>query len=186
MAWFMPKKDFENTDERKLESMFDEAVGYGAILVTMHFDVHSKDANAVKDSLVEFLSRLAQEQGVLYSKGEIDEVIGSEEEGFSSNAEVKVLADNFGTMLVLAMRYGPIAIEINKPTEIKLGAQEMQDLLLIGSEISKQYASYVVQKVWGEEELEKYRDRVTKQLQEGRKMREKAEEAGDKGKKQDS
>ncbi len=174
-AWFPPKKDFESGDERKLESLFNEAVSYGAVLAIMHFDVHGKEKEAVRDSLVEFLSRLSKEQGVLYSKVEIDEAIGGEEEGFSTNAEVKILADNFGTMLLLSMRYGPVAVEIVKPTEIKLGAQEMQDLLLVGSEVSKQYAAYVVQKVWGAEELEKYRDRVTRQLQEGRKLREKAE-----------
>lgn len=175
MSWFISKKEFENEDQHKLEKLIKEAVGYGAILALMHFDVHGKEKEPIKDTLVDLVSRLAKEEGVLYCKGEIDEVVGSEEEGYSSNAEVKVLTDNFSTMLLLSMRYGPIAAEILEPTEIKLNTQEMQDLLLTGSEISKQYASFVVEKVWGPEQLEKYRERVTKQMQEGRKLREKAE-----------
>lgn len=175
MSWFISKKEFENEDERKLEKLFKEAIGYGAVMALMHFDVHGKEKEPVKDSLVDFLSRLTKEEGVLYCKGEIDEVVGSEEEGYSSNAEVKLLTNNFSTMLLVSMRYGPIAVEILEPAEIKFNIQEMQDLLLTGSEISKQYASFVVEKVWGPEQLEKYRERVTKQMQEGRKLREKAE-----------
>ncbi|HLD62974.1 MAG TPA: hypothetical protein VI875_03840 [Candidatus Norongarragalinales archaeon] len=176
MGWLISKKDFEGNDERKLEPLFKEAVGYGAVLSIMHFDAHSKEANAVKDSLVDFLARLTKEEGVLYCRGEIEEVVGSESEGFSSNAEVKILTDSFPTLLRLTMRYGPVALEILEPRELKLDIPSMQDLLLSASEISKQYASYVVEKVWGKEELEKYRERITRQMQEGRKLREKAEE----------
>ncbi|HLC37974.1 MAG TPA: hypothetical protein VJI71_00810, partial [Candidatus Norongarragalinales archaeon] len=160
MAWFLSNKDFDQKDERKLESLFKEASKYGAILALMHFDGHGKEADAVKDSLVDFISRLTKEPGVLYCKGEIDDVVGSKEEGFSSAAEVKVLAENFAVMLSLTMRYGPVAVEVLEPSEIKLGVQEMQDVLLSSSAISKEYASYVVQKVWGPEELEKYKERL--------------------------
>ncbi|MFH1056944.1 MAG: hypothetical protein V1717_04080 [Candidatus Micrarchaeota archaeon] len=176
MGWFLSKKDFENDDERKLEPMFKEAIGFGAVRVVFHFDAHGKEENTVKDSLVDFVSRLTKEEGVLYCKGEIDEVVGSESEGFSSNAEVKLLTDSFSTLLRMALRYGPVGVEIIQPTELKLNTQEMQDLLLSASEISKQYAAYVVEKVWGKEELEKYKERIAKQLEEARKLREKAEQ----------
>ncbi len=175
MGWLISKKDFEGNDERKLEPLFKEAVGYGAVHAIMHFDAHSKEANAVKDSLVDFLSRLTKEEGVLYCKGEIEEVVGSESEGFSSAAEVKILTDSFPTLLRISMRYGPVALEIMEPKELKLTVLEMQDLLLSASEISKQYASYVVEKIWGKEELDKYRERVMKQMEEGRRLRENAE-----------
>ncbi|MEM4255396.1 MAG: hypothetical protein QXR53_03645 [Candidatus Norongarragalinales archaeon] len=175
MGWLVSKKDFEVEDERKLEPLFKEAVEYGAVLSVLHFDAHAKESNAVKDSLVDFLSRLTKEEGVLYCKGEIEETVGSEQEGFSSTAEVKILTDSFPTLLRISMRYGPVALEILEPREIKMNVPEMQDLLLSASEISKQYASYVVEKIWGKEELEKYRERVMRQLEEGRKLREKAE-----------
>jgi len=175
MGWLISKKDFEGSDERKFEPLFKEAIGYGAVLSTLHFDAHAKEANAVKDSLVDFLARLTKEEGVLYCKGEIEEVMESEQGGFSSNAEVKILTDSFPTLLRITMRYGPVALEIIEPREIKLDIPGMQDLLLSASEISKQYAAYVVEKIWGKEELEKYRERVTKQIEEGRKLREKAE-----------
>ena len=175
MGWFLSNKDFEKKDERKLEELFKEASRYGAVLALLHFDAHGKEADAVKDSLVDFLGRMTKEPGVLYCKGEIDDVVGSAEEGFSSTAEVKVLAENFAVMLSLAMRYGPVAVEIMEPREIKMGIQEMQDVLLSASAISKEYAAYVVQKVWGPEELEKYKERLQKQVEEGRKLREKAE-----------
>jgi len=181
LGWFFSKKDFEESDERKLEPLFKEAVGYGAVLGIFHFDAHGKEANVVRDSLLDFVARLAKEEGVLYCKGEIDEVVGSESEGFSSNAEVKLLTDGLSTTLRLAMRYGPVAIEILEPSEVKLNVQEMQDLLLSASEISKQYAAFVVEKVWGKEELEKYKERVSKQLGEARKLREEAERKAKEG-----
>src|SRR3989344_2722117 len=71
MGWLMSNKDFESTDERKLEELFKEAVRYGAVLSLFHFDAHAKEPNAVKDSLVDFVSRMTKEEGVLYCKAEI-------------------------------------------------------------------------------------------------------------------
>ena len=176
MSWLMSNKDFESKDERKLEELFKEAVRYGAVLSLFHFDAPSKEPNAVKDSLVDFVSRMTKEEGVLYCKGEIAEVIGSEAEGFSSTAEVKLLAEDFPATLRLSMRYGPVAVEILEPSGLKLTVGEMQDLLLSASEISKQYAAYVVEKIWGPEELEKYKARMATHMEEGKKLREKAEQ----------
>src|SRR3989344_6539679 len=175
MGWFFSNKDFENADEKKLEGLFREAARYGAVLAILHFDAHGKESNAVKDSLVDFVSRLTKEKGVLYCKGEIDEVLDNGDGTFSTTAEVKILTENFPKMLEVSMRYGPAAIEILEPSEIKLNVQEMQDVLLSASSLSKEYASYVVQKVWGPEELEKYKERVQKQVEEGKRLREKAE-----------
>ena len=173
--WFFSNKDFSDKDERKLEELIKEAVKYGAVHSTFHFDVHGKEAQAVKDTLVDVLARLTNEEGILYAKGEVEEPIGSEAEGYTSTAEAKVLTENFALTLKISMRYGPAAVEIIEPHSLKLGVQEMQDLLLSASEISKQYASYVVEKLWGKEELEKYKERVEKQIEQGRKLREKAE-----------
>jgi hypothetical protein len=175
MGWFFSNKDFENADEKKLDGLFKEASRYGAILALLHFDAHGKESNVVKDSLVDFVSRLTKEKGVLYCKGEIDEVLDNGDGSFSSTAEVRVLTESFAKMLEVSMRYGPLAIEIIEPTEVKLNIQEMQDVLLSASALSKEYASYVVQKVWGPEELEKYKERLQKQTEEGRKKREEAE-----------
>ena len=174
--WFnFSNKEFENADERKLESLFKEAGRYGAVLSLMHFDAHGKESQKVKDSLVDFLSRLAKEQGVLYCKGEIEDVLDDGQGNFSSNAEVKILCENFPKTLEISMRYGPVAIEVLEPGEIKLSIQEMQDVLLRASALSKEYASFVVNKIWGPEELERFKERTQKQIEEARKRREQAE-----------
>ena len=176
MAWsFFGNKDFENVDEKKLEGMIAEASRYGAVYAVLHFDAHGKESESVKNSLVDFLSRLTKEKGVLYCKGEIDEVLDDGKGSFSATAEVKILAENVSKMLDVCMRYGPVAIEILEPKEIKLKALDLQDLLLMASAVSKEYASYIVQKVWGPEELEKYKLRVQQQVEQGKKLVDNAE-----------
>ncbi len=78
--------------ERELDELFDKATKRGAVLATLHFDSHGKDAEAVRSSLVEFVARLTKEKGVLYCKGKVEAAV---ETGglYSSCAEVTMLTD---------------------------------------------------------------------------------------------
>lgn len=180
---FFDKKDYNQTaqagqagqvDEKKLEDLFKQAVSRGAVLALYHFDAHGKDPEAVKNSLIEFVSRLSNERGVLYCKGEIEAAI--EREGmFSCASEVKILGENLNVLLNLALRYGPIAIEVLAPSEKKLDVQEIQNLLLDASQTSQDYANYILEKLMKPEDYSTLQQKLARRAELGKQLKEKQE-----------
>jgi len=182
---FFDKKEYqqaaqaETVDEKKLENLFKQAVERGAILALYHFDAHGKNAEAVKNTLIEFVSRLANERGVLYCKGEIETAI--EREGmFSCASEVKILAENLNVLLNLALRYGPIAIEVLAPSEMRLDVQEIQNLLLDASQTSQDYANYILEKLMKPEDYAVLQQKIARRAELGKQLKEKHEKQKEK------
>ncbi len=178
---FFDKRDYQTeaggVDEKKLEDLFKQAVQRGAVLALYHFDAHGKDPEAVKNTLIEFVSRLSAEQGVLYCKGEIEAAI--EREGmFSCASEVKILAENLNVLLNLALRYGPIAIEVLEPPEIRLDVQEIQNLLLDASQTSQDYANYILEKLMKPEDYVVLQQKLARRAELGKQLKEKHEKNG--------
>jgi hypothetical protein len=85
--------------------------------------------------LVEIANRITKEKGVVYAVGKIQRAMELEG-GYSSAAEIKVLTSSFHDLVRLCMLYGPMAIELIKPTEIRLSMTDAQQLLLSAAQIS--------------------------------------------------
>ncbi|MEM0475902.1 MAG: hypothetical protein QW343_03855 [Candidatus Norongarragalinales archaeon] len=166
------KRDYECATERDLEELFKEAAKRGAVLATMHFDAHGRTPEYAKNFLVDFISRLSKEPGVLYCKGEIESEI--ENEGiYSTCSEVRILVECLSVLFDVCMRYGPLAVEIVEPSEFKIDVQEMQNLLLDVSKMSMDYSRYILEKTLKPEEAAFLREKMTRRAEFGKRLAEK-------------
>jgi hypothetical protein len=134
------------------EKIKKETLEKGGVLAKFYFDVHSNQKEILKNLMLDLISNnILKEEGVVYAYGTIEEPI--ENNGlFSTSAEVTILAKGFLPLLNLAIKYSPFAIEVLEPYQKNFGAQELQEILLRVSEISSQFAEFVLQKVLSQEE----------------------------------
>ena len=166
--------------EKDLKALIEETTRHGAIHAMMYFDAHGKDADAVKGSLVEFVSALTGEKGVIYCKGEVLEPFArplpvakegeKPEEGFTTSAQVEILTDSFNKMLDVCLRYGPVGVEVLDPQEVKLSLEDVHALLLDASTHSQEYTAYIVKNVLKGDELERFRARLKDRSEMGKKL----------------
>ncbi|OIO28253.1 hypothetical protein COX86_01480 [Candidatus Micrarchaeota archaeon CG_4_10_14_0_2_um_filter_60_11] len=168
---------FNETPEDKLEKLFDEACKQGAVLVRLHFDTHGANKEAVSGALVDFIGRVSKEDGVLYCKGEVDAPIEEEDGSWSTNAEVRVLAEAFYQLVYLCFRYGPIGVEVDKPAKLDLSANDMQGILLDASKISNDYSRFIYDQVLSNEKKTEVLKQLDKRAAAGKRLRERAEDA---------
>ncbi len=166
---YFNKKEYEHATERDLDELFKEAARRGAVLAVMHFDAHGRTPEFAKNFLVEFISRLTKEPGVLYCKGEIEAALESEGV-YSTCSEVRVLVERLSVLFDVAMRYGPIAVEIVEPQEFKLDLQETQNLILDVSKMSMDYSRYILEKTMKPEEAAFLREKALRRAEFGRQL----------------
>lgn len=157
---------------KSLEELIDEANKNRAVLSLVYFDVHGNSPEVIKNSLVDLIGRLSQEQGVLYCAGEINETI--ESEGLhSTSAEVKLMVRDFATLAQISGRYGPIGFEIIKPDSIKMSIGEVQSLLLNISQMTQDFAKYIMEKTFTKEQMEEHKKVLLRRAELGKQLREK-------------
>lgn len=158
--------------KRSAQELIDEAIAKGAILSVMYFDVHSQKSEDVQPMLVDLISRISREAGIISAVGEVEETI--EQQGiFTSSAEVTVLARDFGALANIAVRYGPFGIEVIRPDTIKLSLGQAQSLLLNLSSVGQEFAQYVLKKVMTPEERARFEKELAARAEMGRRMMEK-------------
>ncbi|MBU1197790.1 hypothetical protein KJ765_04755 [Candidatus Micrarchaeota archaeon] len=175
-----PQKDPEKQyTEREVENMFKEAGKRGAILVLLHFDAYGTDKEIIKQALVDLVGRVTNEAGVIYCRGEIEEVIEKENAGkkqYSTFTEIKVLFESISRAVSLCMKYAPIAIEVLEPKELKLKANEIQNLMLDASGVSQQFTAFYMEKLLKGEEKEEFQKNLKERAEHGKAALKKAEE----------
>jgi hypothetical protein len=158
-------------DESRLDELISKACEKGAILCLMHFDAHGRDKEVVEHSLVEFTSKLSKEKGVLYAKSHVE--LAEEKDGiYSAISEATILAENFQTLLLLSLRYGPVAIELQKPAAIKLSLEDAQNALLTASHSAQEYTAYILEKTLSPEDYKDFLERNKRRVDLGKKMME--------------
>ncbi|HLC47564.1 MAG TPA: hypothetical protein VJI13_00685 [Candidatus Norongarragalinales archaeon] len=169
----MPEEQKKDFSEKDLEELFEKAGRMGAILALLHFDSYGRDKENVRASLVDLVSRINAEKGVIYCKGEIEEVLETEDEhgrGFSTYTEVKVLFSNFDIAVGTCLKYGPLTIEILEPNELKMNREQMQNTLLNASSISQQFTNYFMTKLLKKEDLEEFQSNLKKRVERGKEL----------------
>ncbi|MFH1106382.1 MAG: hypothetical protein V1787_00650 [Candidatus Micrarchaeota archaeon] len=172
------KIDEKNYTEAELNQLFRDAGKRGAVLALLHFDAYGRDKEVIRQAIVEMVSSVTREPGVIYAKGEVEEVReGKDKDGnteFSTYTEVKVLFASLSRALSLCLKYAPVAVEILEPAELKLNAEEIQNIMLDASSISQQYTNFYMKKLLSKEELADFQDHLKKRAEEGRRLLEKA------------
>ncbi|VVC04682.1 Uncharacterised protein [Candidatus Burarchaeum australiense] len=161
---------------RTLEDLTNEAVREGGVFAVLYFDMHSQDVEKLKQISTEFVGRMTGEPGVLYAQGEIEEPIKGADGVYSTNAEVHVLTQTLTSLMGVAMRYGPIGVEILRPdNHLKLSLGEAHDLLLLVSQNSFEFSRFVINKIASPEDKQKFQKDSERRAEMGKKLLERKE-----------
>jgi len=163
--------------EKSIDELTDEAIENGGYLCRVYFDLHAKSADEVRNLMVGFISRLTKETGVIYAVGEIDSPL--ERDGVHSTwAEVKLLAQDFPTLVRIAAQYSPIGIEIARPGRVSLSLGDAQGILLDVSQASQNFTRTIMERVLSKEEREEYAKKMLSRAELGKKLLEKGKAQG--------
>lgn len=163
---------FMAAQQKGFREIKDETVKNGGYHLNLHFDLHGNSANSLKDIMVAFVGKLTQEDGVNFGIGEIDEPI-EHEKLYSTTAKVTLLVKDFTTMVRLCAAYGPIAVEIEDPLDIRLPVHEAQESLLLVSSISQQFTNIMLKKAMTDEEKIDFERKMSQRMALGKRMLEK-------------
>lgn len=158
---------------KDVQRLTDETIAEGGVLALLDFDVHGASAEEVKNKMVEFVSRINKEMGVVTCYGEIKEPIESEGM-YSTVAEVKVLTRDFNTLLTLGMLYGPISAEILRPEVLRIRMGEAATMITNVANTAHQFSTFILNKMLSKEELEKFQKTMKQREEVGKKLIEKA------------
>jgi hypothetical protein len=167
-----PELVINMAQNKTVEEITDEAIRDGGFLTLIYFDLHSSSEESVKNLMVGFISKLTKEKGVIYAVGEIDSPV---EKGgvFSTWAEVKLLAEDFSTLIRISSQYSPIGVEILRPDKANLSLGEAQGILLDVSQMSQNFTRLIMEKVLTGEEREAFTKKIAQREELGRKLMDK-------------
>jgi hypothetical protein len=154
---------------KSVEQVTDDTIREGGVLAIVYFDIHGKSREGIKHMLVDFIGKLTRERGVVYAVGQVKDSI-EDESGFATSAEVKVLTKDYSALLDIALRYGPIGVEIIKPHEIRMNLGEAQNAILNVAQTSHEFSTYVVEKLMKEEEKVELNKKLEKRAELGKKL----------------
>jgi len=158
--------------DKSVDEMTDDAVREGGYLAMVYFDLHATQADAVKNIMVGFIGKLTREPGVIYAVGEIDQPV-EKEVMFSTWAEVKLLAEDFPTLVRIASQYSPIGVEILRPDEVKMTLGEAQGSLLDISQTSQNCRRRIMERMLSEDEKKEYGKKMLQRTELGKRLFEK-------------
>lgn len=129
----------------------DKLVGDGWIKAWLVYDTQAVDKKTLKGSLSGLLDKfkMLKEVHVLEDALTEPELIEPPEKFkkqgikhvFSQVLELDILAKDFETLFFLVITFPPSALEVLAPKEIKLDMREMQNTLMLTSELIRKYAS---------------------------------------------
>jgi len=155
--------------KERIQKLTEETIAEGGVLALLYFDVHGGSAEEVRNKMVEFVSRINNEMGVVTCYGEIKEPIESEGM-YSTAAEVKVLTKDFNTLITLGIRYGPISAEILRPEVLKVGMGEAATIITNVANTAHQFSTFILNRMLSKEELEKFQRTMKQREEVGRKL----------------
>jgi len=142
----------------------DKELSEGSILARMFIEVQGNDKDTCQKALERTIfDSLANEAAVTMLNVKFYELTSEPDKSFFSGVvEVKLLFRDFRWFVNVIMRYGPSAIEIIEPHQVKLGLDEMQSLLADVSELSQTFSSQIFALLKDDERKAIY-DRMLKQ-----------------------
>ena len=134
-----------DADTHKFEELKHQVIRTGGYYVHFYFDMHANNEQSLKESMVGFVSRLTNEEGVRFAVGEIDEA--TERDGmFSSTAKVSMLIHDLPALTRLTMAYGPVGVDLQEPNESRISIGELQIALMGISAMAQDLTQYIIQK----------------------------------------
>ncbi len=124
----------------------NEKVSDGWVRVWFAFEALAVGEDVTKKALENLLEKLETDQRVKVYKKEFSQVKRVEnplpeiKEGFSVVAEVEIIVKKFDELVQIVMEYGPSAVEILEPKELKLNIGDCQNVLNGVSDMMHRFA----------------------------------------------
>jgi hypothetical protein len=161
-------------DKPILEKAFNEAadvdrlISEGCLHARMFMEVQGNDKEACQKALERTVfDSLVEEDRVTVLNVKFYELKQDDKEGFFSGVvEIDLLFRDFRWFVNVTMRYGPSAIELIEPHNVKLNLDEMQSILADVSELSQTFSSQILALLKDEE-----RKKVYSQVVKGAKLK---------------
>jgi hypothetical protein len=146
--------------EFNVELDVDKAISEGSILARLFIEVQGNDKDACQKALERTIfDSLSAEQSVDMLNVKFFELTKDDEKGFFSGVvEVRLLFRDFRWFVNVVMRYGPSAMEIIEPHEVRMGLDQMQSILADVSEMSQTFTSQILSLLKDEERKKLYTD----------------------------
>ena len=129
------------------EEQVKKKIKDGWIKSWMMIEVLAVNKKAAEESLKGHLDKMKKENKTLVIKEdykgaqEVDKPMPDIEKGFSQVVEIELLTENYEKLMFLTMNYGPSALEILEPDNIKMDLGEAQGILNSISEMIHRFAA---------------------------------------------
>ena len=121
--------------DKKTEDKAKKRVKDGWLKVSLMVEAMAVSEETVESALKKHLERMEREKNMLIYKKDfkaIEEVkkpLPNIPKGFSQVVDVELVAENFDKLVYIVMNYGPSAIEILEPDNIRIDIGEAQGIL---------------------------------------------------------
>ena len=109
------------------EKEAQEKLKQGWIHLLVTFEIIGKPKEHVEKALKDFLDVVKKEERIGWLKEHIEPAIKTENDFFSSFAEVDLLVKDFDTAAWLAINFTPSTIEVIEPSEFHMPALQVQN-----------------------------------------------------------
>lgn len=165
---------------KSVEAVTQTTIERGGALALLYFDVYTKDKESAEGMLIDISNKITSEPGVVYAVGSIHRAMEMPENNYSAAAEVKVLVSTFADLVKLCMAYGPMSLEIIKPTEIKLSMHDAQQLLMNTAQMSHEYTTTILLRSLKPEERVDLAKKLKARAEHGKQLLAEAKKEGEK------
>ena len=119
----------------------------GWIRSWMMVEVLATTKSTAEKALEVHIDKIAKEnkteivQTEFHETKEVEKPLPNVEKGYSCVVEIEMLTENYDKLVYLVMNYGPSAVEILEPKELRIGAGEAQGILNSVSEMIHKFAA---------------------------------------------
>ncbi len=146
----------------------DKLLSEGCMHARLFMEVQGNDKDACQKALERTVfDSLVEEDSVTVLNVKFYELKQDAKEGFFSGVvEIDLLFRDFRWFVNVVMRYGPSAIELIEPHNVKLNLDEMQSILADVSELSQTFSSQILALLKDEE-----RKKIYSQVVKGSKLK---------------
>jgi hypothetical protein len=130
----------------------DLAMREGGVRAKLYIGVQANDLETAKKALDNMVNtRLKAEQHAYLLEVKMYDILkekrgakGKKTEYFSGVSEVDLLADDYRWFLNIVLRYGPSAVEITEPTELKLTSEQMHSIVADVADFAHIYSQQIM------------------------------------------
>lgn len=155
-----------------VEKLTKDTINKGGLLCMLYFDLHSKDRDNLQQLATGFVNEVLKQPGVVSAYGEIEEPL--ERDGtFSTSIEVKILTEDFLSLVNVCSVFSPLTVEILRPNEVRITLNKAHDLLMSIATNWFNIRRYIAERVSTKEDLEHFRKYVEDRIKVGKQILEK-------------